>query len=218
MKHDEPPMGTDAAAPAPSRTRDPADEPTEGDSSPLAAVDPNDRDAQLVTAIAAGRHREALRLCARQHGTTIGRLCMAMTGSQAEAEDLTQETLLAAHDGFSSFRAEGSPRAWLCAIARRKCARHLERHARQESQLRLVRESKLARDTDEAVMLRERAAAARAALGEVRPSEREALVLRYVSELSYRELGEAFDIDEAAARKRVSRAIARLRAVLASKE
>ena len=32
-----------------------------------------------------------------------------------------------------------------------------------------------------------------------------------VAELSYRELGEALDIDEAAARKRVSRAIAALR-------
>jgi len=45
----------------------------------------------------------------------------------------------------------------------------------------------------------------------VRPTEREALLLRYGAELSFREVGEAVGVDEATARKRVSRALARLR-------
>jgi RNA polymerase sigma-70 factor (ECF subfamily) len=66
---------------------------------------------------------------------------------------------------------------------------------------------------DELIQARQRAEAARALLREVRPSEREALLLRYVGELSFREVGEACGIDEAAARKRVSRALARLREI-----
>jgi RNA polymerase sigma-70 factor (ECF subfamily) len=58
---------------------------------------------------------------------------------------------------------------------------------------------------------RRRAEAARALLARVRPTEREALLLRYEAGLSYREVGEACGVDEAAARKRVSRALARLR-------
>ena len=54
----------------------------------------------IQDAIAQGDHSEAMLLCARRYGTAIGRLCMAMMGVQADAEDLAQETLLDAHAGF----------------------------------------------------------------------------------------------------------------------
>ena len=54
----------------------------------------------------------------------------------------------------------------------------------------------------------------RAALERLKPSERDAVVLRYDGGLAYREIGEACGIDEAAARKRVSRALARMRTML----
>ena len=58
---------------------------------------------------------------------------MAFTGSQAESEELVQETLLAAYDGFPQYRAEGSVRAWLFGIARRICGRHAEMRASDTS-------------------------------------------------------------------------------------
>jgi len=185
---------------------------------PVGTAQPSDGERAVRSAIAEGRHREALQLCARQHAEAIGRLCLALSGSHAEADDLTQETLLAAHDGFSSYRGEGPLRAWLLAIARRKCARHVERRVLRESKLRLVQPAEAQPATDDVLVRRQRAQQARAALEHVRPSEREALVLRYVSELSYPELAEACGIDEVAARKRVSRALATLRSVLAGQE
>jgi RNA polymerase sigma-70 factor (ECF subfamily) len=65
---------------------------------------------------------------------------------------------------------------------------------------------------------RRRAERARTALSTIRPSEREALVLRYASELSFREVGVACGVEEATARKRVSRALAKLRDAMGSKE
>jgi RNA polymerase sigma-70 factor (ECF subfamily) len=59
--------------------------------------------------------------------------------------------------------------------------------------------------------MRERAERARAALAKLKPSEREAVVLRFEAGLSFRELAIACGVDEAAARKRVSRALSRLR-------
>jgi RNA polymerase sigma-70 factor (ECF subfamily) len=171
-------------------------------------------DDEIARAIATGDRRGALVLCARRHGAAIGRLCMAMVGTQAEAEDLVQDTLLAAHAGFGEYRSLGSVRAWLFGIARRKCARHLEQRANRAERLRLVEETQTAPEPEELVATRRLAERARAALSEVRPSEREALLMRYAGELSFREVGEACGIDEAAARKRVSRALARLRDAL----
>jgi RNA polymerase sigma-70 factor (ECF subfamily) len=65
---------------------------------------------------------------------------------------------------------------------------------------------------------RQRAERARAALEAVRPSEREALLLRYVAELSYQEVGQACGLEETAARKRVSRGLANLRRLLEVEE
>lgn len=168
-------------------------------------------DAQIAEIIAARDHRAALRLCACHHSAAIGRLCMALVGSQAEAEDLVQETLLDAHDAFDTWRGEGTLRAWLFAIARRKCARYLERRVRHSSRLRLVHDAERQPEADHVLLERERAEAARAALATLRPSEREALVLHFVGEQSFRDVAQACGIAEAAARKRVSRALCKLR-------
>ena len=171
-------------------------------------------DLAIEEAIRRGDHRGALALCARHHGVAVGRLCMALLGSQAEAEDITQETLLDAHAAFAAFRGEGTVRAWLFGIARRKCARHVEKSTRRTSRLRLVHDADRDGNAEELLALRQRAESARTALSTIRPSEREAVVLRFAGELSFREVGEACGIDEAAARKRVSRALARLREVV----
>lgn len=174
-----------------------------------AGVEPADR--AVVEAIARGDGRGALMLCARQHGAALGRLCMALLGVRGEAEDVTQETLLDAYGGFASFRGEGSLRAWLFAIARRKCARQLERRGKHEARLHLVTSQEAEPGGEEALARKQRAARGRRLLEQLRPSEREAVLLRFEAELSFREIAEVCGIDEAAARKRVSRALARLR-------
>lgn len=163
--------------------------------------------------IAAGNHREALARCARAYAVSIGRLCMAFTGSQADSEELVQETLVAAYHAFPTYRAEGSVRAFLYGIARRLCGRYNETQARQKSRLHLVHDSSSSRtDAGDLALEKERAHRTREALAKLKPSEREAVVLRYDAGLGFRELAQACGIDEATARKRVSRALARLRA------
>jgi RNA polymerase sigma-70 factor (ECF subfamily) len=175
----------------------------------------SDGDADILEAVRKGDHREALSLCTRRHGRSVGRLCMALLGTSSEADDALQDTLLAAHAAFGSYRGEGSLRSWLFSIARRRCARALERRVTQsklEGQATdEALDSSRSAAVDTLVDARRRAEAARALLARVRPTEREALLLRYEAGLSYREVGEACGVDEAAARKRVSRALARLR-------
>lgn len=177
-------------------------------------------DASPEEAIARGAYKDALARCARAHGQAIGRLCMALTGSQAEADELVQEILLLAYDAFPSYRGEGSIRAWLLGIARRVCARHVETRERQ-ARLRLVHSSAerpLTSTTEEVAIAREAAERARRALGALKPSERDAVLLRYEGGLAFREVALACGVDEATARKRVNRAIARLREVIFEEE
>jgi len=180
--------------------------------------DPLGSDSQIEQHVMRGEHRQALLLCTRHYAGSIGRLCMALLGSQAEAEDATQEILLEAHASFANWRAEGRLKSWLFTIARRRCARTLEKRGRRENRLRLVPSAPGTEHAEEWLLRRERAERARSAIEQIRPSEREALTLRYAAELSFREVGDACGIDEAAARKRVSRALARLRSVIESNE
>ena len=177
-----------------------------------AAADPAEPIAVLIEE---GAYRDAVALAARDHGAAIGRFCMSLLGSQAEAEEAAQETLVAAYRSMAGYRAEGSVKSWLLGIARRVCAKRLAKRSGQERRLRLVHDAAAeAKGPDELVELRRRAGRVREALEELRPSEREAVVLRYGSGLAYRKVAEACGIDEAAARKRVSRALARLRELL----
>ncbi len=182
---------------------------------PQAALGP---EAALIEAIQNGEYRAALSLCVRHHGEAIGRYCMALVGTQSEAEDLTQETLLAAFHAFGQWRGEATLKAWLYAIARRKCARHLERRSRQTAQLRAIPTPPAEPSADEVALRLERAARTREALNHVRPSDREVLVLRFQNSLTYHEVGQICGVDEAAARKRVSRALRKLRDALTDKE
>jgi len=158
-----------------------------------------------------GRHRDALTACVRAHGAVLGRLCMAMLGSQADADEATQETLLRAHRGMASYRGEGAIKAWLCGIARHVCAHTLETRRRGRQLLEVVPPPGEA-GADE-LARRQHGRALRDALARLKPTEREAVVLRYVADLSHREIATACNIDEAAARKRTSRALAHLRSV-----
>ena len=169
--------------------------------------------------IDARAYRQAVALCAREHGPAIGRLCMAMLGVQAEAEEALQETLVAAHAGMHGYRADGTVRAWLFGIARRTCARRIEARVRRERKLVLVHDADASSPTPaDLVEARRRAEIVREALERLKPSEREALLLRYEADLSYREIGHACGLDEATARKRASRALEKLAALLQSKE
>ena len=178
----------------------------------LAQADAIDTEPDPIAAlIRAGRHREAAIECVRQHGPALGRLCMALTGCQADAEEAAQETLMAACAQMASYRGEGTVRAWLFGIARRQCARRIERGAREGRRLALVREESGGESPAVSVAAMRRARAVREAMAGLKPSERETLILHYQGGLSFREIGAICGVEEAAARKRASRGLARLR-------
>lgn len=61
--------------------------------------------------------------------------CYRILGSAAEAEDMLQETLMAAWRGLNGFEERASLRAWLYRIATNKCLTALRRDSRRDGGL-----------------------------------------------------------------------------------
>jgi RNA polymerase sigma-70 factor, ECF subfamily len=105
-------------------------------------------------------------------------------GSVATAEDLTQETFLAAVSGLRKGRTVEAPLAWALGIARHKLVDHYRGQARNQPPVALDGEAEeaIAGDSGEAREL------AVAALAQVPASQRAALVLRHLDGLSVPEV------------------------------
>lgn len=86
---------------------------------PLAQRD-GPTDAQLVARSLAQDH-EAFGQLIDRHASAIINLAYRMVGNQAEAEDLAQETFLAAFKALPAFRADAKFSTWLYRIASNKC-------------------------------------------------------------------------------------------------
>lgn len=170
------------------------------------------RDTRIAAYLMASDPHGAVALAARDYGAAIGRLCFLLLGSQSEADEAAQETLIAAYHSARSYRADGTARAWFYGIARRICAQRVATRLRQSRRLTMLLEDEL-HGPDASVLHdnAERDARVRAALDSLSPSDRELLVLRYDAEQSFRDIADTLGIDEAAARKRVGRALMRMR-------
>ena len=135
-------------------------------------------DVALLADVAAGRPEAVQRLLDTVAPVVYGFL-HARVGGDAAAEDLLQETLLEAVRSAAGYRGDAALSTWMCAIARRRLARHYERERRDEvarSGLRLVADVEAAVSDDE---LETRDEVVRA-LGRLSPLHRQVLVLKYL--------------------------------------
>lgn len=166
----------------------------------------------LLAAIAANDARKAVRLAAELYAQGVGRLCMAFVRDQGLAEDLTQETFVTALQSFDRYGKTGSFRAYLYGIARHLAIAALEKKRVARAATSNM-ETAAERSSEDVILAREDRSRLENALGKLRPSDREVLLLRYVTDLEYSEVAIVLSCDEPAVRKRVSRALVSMRAV-----
>lgn len=74
-----------------------------------------------------------------EHGDVLYRYALRRCGRPEVAEDLVQDTLLAAMGSWDSFRGASSERTWLVGILRHRLLDHLRRRARDPAWLDEVR-------------------------------------------------------------------------------
>jgi len=141
-------------------------------------------EVDLLLASAAGDPTAVRRLLDEVAPVVYGFVFARVGGSEAAAEDLLQETLFEAVRSASGFRGDSSLATWMCAIAKRRLARHYEAERKAEVArhgLRLVTEED-AEDRDVERLDRQDEVAR--ALGRLSPLHRQVLVLKYLDDMS----------------------------------
>jgi RNA polymerase sigma-70 factor (ECF subfamily) len=177
-------------------------------------------DAWLAEGLCRGEPAAWAELC-EIYGTALYRFVFHRSGGDtALAEDIRQETLLAAADAIHAYRGEAPLFGWLCAIARHKLADEFRRRNRLTGGIstpdsRPGKPSVPAdpRGSPEDLLAEGelRAAAVEAVWG-LPESQREILLLRYVEEASVQSIASQRGLSYKAAESLLSRARASLRA------
>ena len=165
-------------------------------------------DAELLARVAGGESQAFAGLVSR-HERAIFRLASTWTGDRADAEDILQETFLAAFRHAGDFRGEGSARAWFLTIARHLAMRRVHRQAQEpescDSLEALGEQAGWGNPLPLAERLAERDAVAQA-LRALPPAEREILLLRDLEGLTGEEAAAELGLSLAAAKSRLHRA------------
>jgi RNA polymerase sigma-70 factor (ECF subfamily) len=174
-------------------------------------------DAELLRRAAEG-DRSGFDALVQRHQGAVFRFARMLSRQDADAEEVLQETFLAAWRGAARFRGESAVLTWLLAIARRAVLRQTRRRVGEPAEFDSLealgsaagwgdpRAGGLPRLDDRLELER--------ALSTLAASDREVLVLRDVEGLSTSEAARVLGVEDAALRARLHRARLRLAARL----
>jgi RNA polymerase sigma-70 factor (ECF subfamily) len=159
----------------------------------------------------------------RLHTRKVYALCYRFTGQSSQAQDLTQEVFLRIFRTLRTFRSsEGSLSTWIARVARNLLIDHYRRTRQDrvtesiEEQLPMLEEegAAAAARPDHAVAGREASEILQATLQKLSPDLREAVILRDLQEMEYREIANVLQIPEGTVKSRINRGRAELARLL----
>ena len=140
-----------------------------------------------------------------------------LTRNDAEAEDVVQDACVRAIRFFSSLR-DDNPRAWLFTIVRNTWYSRVSRRAHVVAGAALSDEQHQwpddALDPEERLLQQHTVAVVRAALEQLPVDFREAIVLREIEGLSYKQIAAVVGVPIGTVMSRLARARERLQAIL----
>jgi RNA polymerase sigma-70 factor (ECF subfamily) len=158
----------------------------------------------------------------KTHSRRVYAICYRFTNSDNESQDLTQEVFLRVFRSLGSFRAgEGCFTVWLTRLTRNLLVDHYRRTKRDrltdgiDDKLSVLEErtAQVSR-TDGLLAGREAGELLQAALQKLSPELREAVILRDLQELEYREIATVLNVPEGTVKSRLNRGRAELAKVL----
>jgi RNA polymerase sigma-70 factor (ECF subfamily) len=158
----------------------------------------------------------------RLHTRRTYAICYRFTGRAQEAEDLTQEVFLRVFRNLKSFQSgSGSFRVWLTRLTRNLLIDHYRRTRKEklvdsiEERLPVLENVPTPEGHPEARTAgREAGELLRAALARISPELREAVILRDLEEMEYREIAAVLNVPDGTVKSRISRGRAELARVL----
>jgi RNA polymerase sigma-70 factor, ECF subfamily len=181
-----------------------------------------DSDSSLVSRCLRG-DEAAWEDLVRLHTRKVYALCYRFTGSGSEAQDLTQEVFLRVFRTVKSFHSdEGSFATWLSRVTRNLLIDHYRRTRQErvtdsiEEQLPMLEQVGAGAPArpDHALAGREASEILQATLQKLSPDLREAVILRDLQEMEYREIASVLEIPEGTVKSRINRGRAELARLL----
>ena len=135
-----------------------------------------------------------------------------MGAGEKEAEEVVQETFVAAWRGWSSFRHKSSYFTWLCRISLNKISDYYRDQVNRKSRIvvpiieALTETDDKTLSPEEALALKELRKSVNKCLDSMSPEKRRMLQFRYWHDLSYKEIGKILNISERAVEGKIYRA------------
>ena len=179
-----------------------------------------DPDRTLVAAAQDG-DADAVDSLVRKYQVRMFNFARALTGSDADAEDLAQETFIRACRGLARFRGDSSFKNWLYRIATNVAHTHRAKQARQAPlwdqrlEAETLTEVVLADDGTDAEESTIHRQALDRALSTLPQDQRLPVVLHDVEGLEYKEIAVVLDVPIGTVMSRIFRGRQRLRPLLA---
>jgi len=135
------------------------------------------------------------------HREKVYRFCLKLMGDPERAEELVQETLVAAYQKLPSFDRASRFEHWVYGIARNQCRNALRKRGELLTHDGVIEATSPFADALTRAQAGEREALVRAAAEAVlNPHEQEVVALRYVEGLSQSEITELLGLDGSGAR------------------
>ncbi|MBZ0264026.1 RNA polymerase sigma factor [bacterium] len=147
-------------------------------------------------------------------------LCVRISGSRTEAEDLAQETFIRAYENLASFRLEAHPRTWLYRIAMNRSitfTRKMKRWRMQrggDDELFPELPELSTPSSDQELEWKDLAEHAHHALQKLPQRQKNAVVLVVIKGMKYKEAAEVMGISVGGAKANVHQGIKKLREML----
>ena len=151
----------------------------------------------------------------RRHTRRVYNLCYRFTSSRHEAEDLTQEVFLRVYKTLGSYRAvHGGFTTWMTSLTRNLLIDHYRRTKRdritdsledEEHGSKAEQIPSQSRTPDQMALVSELGEQVQRALGKISPELREAVILRDLQGLNYKEIQDVLRVPEGTVKSRINR-------------
>jgi RNA polymerase sigma-70 factor (ECF subfamily) len=169
----------------------------------------------LIAECIAG-NEAAIEILVRQYETGVFRLALSIVGDEVEANEITQETFIAALRSLPSYKEKQSIKAWLYTIALNNSRSHLrKRKVRDRLRQTLTNifqiEAQKQTSPEEAAVQGEKETVIWNSLSQLDERLQIVVVLRYFHELSVAEISEILAVKEGTVHSRLHSAREQLR-------
>lgn len=145
----------------------------------------------------------------------VFRLALRMCGSEADADEVAQEAFLSAWKALPNFRGKSQFSTWLYQLTTHAAIDLMRREKRQiAADITEVSAADPAPSPQQQAEQSEQREIVRDAILQLAPEQREVVVLRFMEELSYEEIGAVLKLPSGTVKSRLNRAKAQLKEIL----